>query len=116
MLDLLSPLGFIIFTTWCSWLVWSAVRPSPNFASWHMFAGVTNARFDLTDASGARFNCWKYLPHTKLAISRAEVDLLLAYVDRVHGLRSLGGTVTCRVEFETHVYRVEQSKIVARVC
>jgi hypothetical protein len=97
---------------WGAYLLWSSVSPRPNFASWHMFAGITHTQFFLHDGAGRRFDCWRYIPHTKLGLSLPEAELLLIYVTRVHGIRDLCGTIVNRTDFVTVRHRVVDSELV----
>lgn len=101
-----------VVLVWGLYLAWAATTRKPNFASWHMFAGVTHTRFKLHDGRGRRFNCWQFLPHSKLGISLGEAELLLIYVSRVHGMTDLVGTLVHRSDFATERCSVVDSELV----
>ncbi|MFE9222717.1 hypothetical protein ACFYN3_41390 [Streptomyces lavendulae] len=100
-------------TGYAYWLACRAFRKKPGFASWHMFAGVRQATFDLRRESSDtyRFNPWDFLPHSELKLSRPELDLLLVYVARVHHLDDLHGTVSLQEGADRMTLRVVNSRV-----
>ena len=107
-----EPLELGILLAWGAYLAWGSAVSGPNFASWHMFAGVSHIRFHLHDRYGRRFNCWHFLPHSKLGLSVGEAELLLIYVSRVHGMNELCGTLVHRNDFTITHHSVINSKLV----
>lgn len=108
-------LKYFVLIMYIMFLCYRGLSSKVGFASWHMFASVLIAEFDLwvlqSNGKKKRFNSWDYIPHTHVAMSEKEVKLFLIYLRKVHSL-NLSGNIYILKGSQRTIQHVENSHVV----
>ncbi len=95
-------------------LIYFGIKPTPGFASWHMFANLERTVLKLRhrDADGTEtdLNPWEFLPHTYFSMNLAEALAFLQFLKIMHELE-LSGTIEVWHGDRRSEYKIHDSEL-----